>query len=416
MPKITKRIVDAAVCNPAKRYIVWDSDITGFGLLVLPSGTKTYLFQYRTPEGRQRRAGIGEHGKKVTTEQARDRADKMRRHVAEGRDPLDERQVQRQAPTVGDVFDAYLASETFAAKAPSTRATDEGRIRRHLRPLLGGKHVEKLTGEDISKAFAAIRDGKTAVDEKVGFRARARVTGGEGTARRTIRLLKAILAWATREGLAKTNPAEHFRTGSDGVRETILEDRDAYARLFAAIDKLENEHQLQRPVADVIRIIALTGARRSEITGLRWAHVDLRKGLLVLPPTAHKTGRKTGKARIIGLPAAAQAIIARQPQGELDKLVFPPTRGGTIAVQKPWNRLRAEAKLPEDLGLHGLRHSLASHMAMQGAEASEIMTALGHRDITTSQKYVHWSRDARQALAERAASVALAGMNGIDEE
>ncbi len=49
-------------------------------------------------------------------------------------------------------------------------------------------------------------------------------------------------------------------------------------------------------------------------------------------------------------------------------------------------------------------------MAMQGAQASQIMTALGHRNISTSQKYVHWAWEARQALAEKAASVALAGL------
>ena len=416
MPKITKRVVDAAQADPTRRYFVWDTEISGFGLLVLPTGTKTYVYQYRTPEGRQRRATIGEHGRKVTADEARDKANRMRRDVAEGRDPLGERQAQRQAATVADVLDAYLASEAFAAKAPSTRATDEGRVRRHLRPLLGRKHIEKLTGEEISKALAAIRDGKTAVDEKVGFRARARVTGGEGTARRTIRLFKAILAWAVREGRIKVNPAEHVDTGSDGARDTILEDRDAYARLFAAIGKLENEHRIRRPVADAIRVIALTGARRGEITGLRWAHVDLRKGLLVLPPAAHKAGRRTGKPRVIGLPAAAQAIVARQPPGDADDLVFRPSRGvGPLAVQKPWAGIRAEANLPDGIGLHALRHSLASHMAMGGAQAAEIMTALGHRDIGTSQKYVHWALDARQALAERAAGVALAGLSSADE-
>jgi hypothetical protein len=49
-------------------------------------------------------------------------------------------------------------------------------------------------------------------------------------------------------------------------------------------------------------------------------------------------------------------------------------------------------------------------MAMGGAQASEIMTALGHRQLSTAQKYIHWAEDARQALAEKAATVALAGM------
>src|SRR5690606_4169420 len=88
---------------------------------------------------------------------------------------------------------------------------------------------------------------------------------------------------------------------------------------------------------------------------------------------------------------------------------------GPVVLSKVWTKVREEAKLPDGIGLHGLRHSLASHMAMQGAQASEIMTALGHRSITTSAKYVHWAQDARQAVSEKAAAVALAGMAGTDD-
>ena len=114
---------------------------------------------------------------------------------------------------------------------------------------------------------------------------------------------------------------------------------------------------------------------------------------------------------MIGLPAAAQALIARQPQRNPDDLVFEPAHGiGPVNLTKVWDKVRAEAGLPEGIGLHGLRHSIASHMAMEGAAASQIMTALGHRNITTSQKYVHWAERKRQPLSEKAAAVALAGL------
>jgi len=50
MTKITKRIVDAAMPDSAERRIVWDEQIKGFGLLVLPTGVKSYVYQYRTPK------------------------------------------------------------------------------------------------------------------------------------------------------------------------------------------------------------------------------------------------------------------------------------------------------------------------------------------------------------------------------
>lgn len=418
MPKITKRTVDAAAPDPSRRYHVWDTEIRGFGLLVLPSGVKSYVYQYRTPKGASRRATIGKHGK-YTAELARAAADEMRRKVAAGRDPLAEKREQRKAATVGDVLDAYLRSETFAAKADKTRATDRGRINRHLRPLLGRTRCDALKPSDIQRAFAAIRDGKTAIDEKMGFRARARVRGGEGTARKAVKLLRAALAWAMREGMVDANPAAGISTGADGTRDAILEDADAYGRLFRALETMEVERRIRQPVADAIRVIALTGARRGEIIGLRWRHVDLKRGIVTLPPAGHKTGGKTGQRRIIGLPTAAAALIARQPEGKADDYVFAPARGeGAINLAKPWRAVRAEAGLPEGIGLHSLRHSLASHMAMTGAQASEIMTALGHKDMRTSAKYIHWAQDARQAIAEKAATVALAGMaaSSGDEE
>lgn len=411
MPKITKRIVDAADAGP-KRFFVWDDQIMGFGLLVLPSGVKSYVYQYRTPEGRERRATIGKHGS-LTPDEARNRADEFRRAVKAGGDPLAEKRERRQAATVADVLDAYLDSDAFKAKAPGTRATDKGRILRHLKPLLGRLHVDTLRPGDVEKAFAAIRDGKTAVREKMGPRGLARVRGGEGAARKSVRLLRSTLQWALRERMVKANPIADFKTGADGTRDSILDDAGAYGRLFQALDRMEAAKRIRQPVADAIRVIALTGARRGEVTGMQWQHIDLKAGLVTLPPSGHKTGKKTGKPRVIGLPAAAQAIIARQPDGQADDFVFSPAKGeGAVNLSKPWTKIRTEAELPDGIGLHGLRHSLASHMAMQGAQASEIMTALGHRSITTSAKYVHWATDARQAVAERAASVALAGMAG----
>jgi integrase len=409
LPKISKRVVDASRAGP-RRFYVWDLELKGFGLLVLPSGVKSYFFRYRTAEGVERRATIGKHGT-LTPDEARHRAEEMRRLVSAGRDPLAEKDALRKSPTVASMLDFYAASDRFARKADKTQAIDRGRIERHLKPLLGRKHAHTLTPGDVERAFSAIRDGKTAVDVKTGPRGRARVTGGEGAARMTIALLRAAFSWAVREGLVSDNPARLVEIGVSAERSTILEDVADYGRLFETLERMERERRLRSAVSDAIRVIALTGARRGEVTGLKWSYVDLKRGVLTLPAHAHKTGRATGKPRIIGLPSAAQAIIARQPEGGPDDYVFAPARGeGPIALAKPWRAVRVEAQLPEGIGLHGLRHSLASHLAMGGGAAAEIMTALGHRQLSTAQRYVHWAQDARQTLAERAASVVTAGM------
>ncbi len=75
-----------------------------------------------------------------------------------------------------------------------------------------------------------------------------------------------------------------------------------------------------------------------------------------------------------------------------------------------------EAQLPENIGLHGLRHSVGSHMAMNGASINEIMEVLGHRQTSTSMRYIHFAEKARSTLAERSASVAVAGLKGSTEK
>jgi len=406
MPKITKRLVDAT--KPTKeRVYVWDSEIKGFGLQVLPSGVKSYVYQYRSPQHghNTRRATIGKHSETLTADMARTQAKKMRRIVEDGGDPLGNKQAERDALTVAQVLDLWIESARFKERSAATQANDKGRVKRHLKPTMGKFFVHKLTAENVRKAFAKIRDGKTAANVKTKARGRAIVRGGEGAARMAIRVFRAAMNWAVSEGMAASNPAACVKIGSDKTRDVILEKTEDYKNLFQTIETMENEKRLRSPVADAIRVIALTGARRGEIAGLRWSYVDLKNGILVLPPSAHKTGKVTGQPRIIGLPAAAQAIIAKQAEGEPDDYVFPPSKGeGPVSLSKPWREIRAEAELPEGIGLHGLRHSLASNMAMNGAQAAEIMTALGHRQLSTAQKYVHWAQDGRAALAEKSST------------
>lgn len=423
MPKISKRTMDA-VETPAKRQWLWDTELKGFGVALRPTGTHSYVFNYRDKHGALRNITIGKVGS-MTPDEARKQADRLRRDVMDGRSPMAEKRAAKTAMTVGDLLDAYLASERFKKKAPSTQTVDRGRIERHIRPLLGKLILEAVTPADIEAAHRKIVMGKTAMDAPSGKkRGRIVVKGGEGTARMAVRLLRSILSWGKSAKVLPASVAPDLvagvEIGRDGKRDVILDDPEAYARLWRVLDRLTDPDKLQdgdtlmRPeVADAVRVIALTGARKGEIIGLRWRHVDLKGGTLTLPIDGHKTGRKTGQERIIGLPALASAIIARQPAGSADDLVFTPARGGNrLDLTKPWRTIRTTADLPAGIGLHGLRHSLASHMAMNGAEAAEIMAALGHRDITTSQKYVHWARDKRQALAEKAAAGITAAITG----
>src|SRR5262249_49356646 len=124
--KISKRSVDAARPG-AKPAFTWDSTLPGFGLLTLPSGGQSFVFQYRTRENRSRRATIGKVGT-LTPTQARTLAEAMAHAVKRGGDPLADKAAARSALTVSDLLDRYTASPRYAAKASSTRATGLGQI------------------------------------------------------------------------------------------------------------------------------------------------------------------------------------------------------------------------------------------------------------------------------------------------
>ncbi|TYC62104.1 DUF4102 domain-containing protein [Zoogloea oleivorans] len=410
MTRLTKTTVDAEQPTDKERF-VWDSELKGFGLKIFPTGAKSFVVQYRTAEGRTRRYTVGKYSSNLTADQARKIAKGLLADVTRGADPQAEVKARREAWTVNQLLDAYLASPAFADKADSTRPIDLGRINHHLRPLLGSRFADQITSDDIKRARTAITDGKTAAKVKTKSRGLARVTGGAGTADKAVLALRAAYTWAIDQGHLTENPAARIKVAQSGERDTIIDDAEVYARLFGTVEQMENEKRIRPAVADAIRLIALTGARRGEASRLIWKWVDMKARQIVLPPKSHKTGHKTGKARIIALPAAALEIIARQPAGEPDDYVFKPAKGiGPLALAKPWERVRQEAELPENIGLHGLRHSVGSHMAMNGASLNEIMEILGHRQASTSMRYIHFAEKARSTLGERAASVAVAGL------
>lgn len=419
MPELTQSLVKNEQPGPKEKFM-WDTSIPGFGVKVFPSGSKTFILQYRTAEGRSRRLTIGKLSDSLTLDQARKLARDKYRDVLNGSDPHGEKVARKHAKTLDQVIDDYLLSDKFTEKAVTTQDSDKGRIKRHLRPLLGSKTADMLTTNDVRAMVRAVTEGQTATVEKTKARGVAKVKGGAGTARKAFMLLRAICHWAQHEGVKAGKDIEWaaVKLVPDGRRETIVEDANAYSTLFRALDLMQNEKRIRDAAADAIRVIALTGARRGEIAGLKWRYVNLKAGQIVLPPAAHKSGHRSGQAKIISLPALAQAIIARQGKGEPDDYVFKASKGsgGTISLNKPWRDVRAEANLPGDLGLHGLRHSVASHLAMSGASTAELMQQLGHKQASTTARYIHFAEQARSTLAERAAAMAMAGMEGKTEK
>jgi hypothetical protein len=148
--RITKRTIDALQAD-GRDYVAWDGELTGFGVRVRPSGSKSFVVVYRTG-GRNsplRRVTVGAVGK-IDVDVARSEARRILAGAELGRDRAGDLARSRAEMGVAALCDLYLA-EGCETKKPSTLATDHGRIERHIKPLLGAKRISEL----ISSASCA---------------------------------------------------------------------------------------------------------------------------------------------------------------------------------------------------------------------------------------------------------------------
>ena len=355
MPKITKRTVDVLTPEDGKAEAFdWDSELRGFGVRAKASGVKTFLVQYKTPQGATRRIAIGRYGV-LTVEQARHEARGMLADISRGADPSGHKRRQRAAITVEKLCAEYIEraengsilTRRRAAKSESTIATDRGRIDRHIVPLLGSRTVEEVTSQHIRAFVRDLTVGKTAKNEPSGkLRGRAVVTGGSGTATRTTGLLGAIFSYSVAEGYRLDNPVRGIPLAAYEKRDTRL-DAVQFATLGRALRHAEEAGEPWQAVL-AIRLLALTGARRGEIVELLAADVDFGRNALRLSAT--KTGKST---RPLGDDAAAVVRTAIERADDAPH-VFPALRLDAKPIWRPSGRLDTHSR-PGPAGGNGAR-------------------------------------------------------------
>ena len=386
MTRLTKRTIDALKSDPRRDTFLWDGELRGFGVRVKPSGTKTFIIQYRNLEGRTRRCLIGQYGV-LTVEQARDMAQKKLASVIDGADPSAERHAIRQGLSVSALCDWYL-TEAEAGRLigrnrrpikPSSLSGDRSRIELHIKPLIGNRVVSQLKLADIERLQGDIAAGRTARARKIGRG--AQTAGGIGVAARAISTLRSLLNHARRLGLIESSPATGVRIMASQKMKRYLSAGEV-RHLGKVMTQMEREGEHPTGLA-AIRVMLLTGFRRMEVLAMRKEWVQPDDNLVRFPDT--KSGPQM---RVAG--DAAMTVLEEQATRSQSPYIFPADWGDGhfIGVVRVLDRVCARAGLDE-VTPHTLRHSFASMAAAQGFSELTISGLLGHAPRGVTQRYVH---------------------------
>ena len=360
---------------------VWDAAVPGFGARRQTGPAVSFFFKYRNADGRQRWHSIGRHGALWTPETARAEAKRLLGVVAAGADPAEERSARKQAPTVADLTARFLIEHAEAKRKPRTAREYRRLSDRVILPALGQKRVADVTRADVARLHHSRRATPT-------------------EANRALALLSTMFTFAERVGerLDGSNPCRHVERFPQRRRERFLS-AEELGRLGDALTAYEGSPY---HVA-TIKLLIFTGARLSEVLGLRWEWIDFDRGEARLPDS--KTGAKT-----IHLPAPTLEVLAALPRIEGEPHVLGARRGTTF-IEAPWRRIRVTAGL-DDVRLHDLRHAFASVAASAGLALPIIGKMPGHTQAQTTQRYAHLASDPVKAAAAAVAGKIAAAMRG----
>jgi integrase len=376
MPKLTKRIVDAAEIR-ASEYFIWDDDIPGLGLRVLPSGRKGYVVQYRAGR-RSRRISLGP-STVLTCEQARTRAIGIIAAARNGGDPAAERDAGRKAITVKELAERFDREHISLRVKPSTAKEYRRNLERFILPALGRLTVTGITRADVAKFHHDLRH--------IPYQAN-----------RCLEVISKMFSLAELWGLRPdgSNPRKHIKKYPEEKRERFLSAAEL-RRVGEVLREMEVDGVELPSAILAVRLLILTGCRLNEIMTLKWEYVDFTDKVLRLPDS--KTGAKVVH---LGQPAVELLKAARRIEDN-PWVVTGTLQGKRLSDLQPfWQRVRARAGL-KDARIHDLRHTFASTAVAAGQGLPMIGKLLGHTQVQTTARYAHLAADPVKSAADAVA-------------
>ena len=371
--KLNRRTIDRLTVERGNR-VFWDSELPGFGIRVHSTGHKVYVAQARIPGGLPKRGVIGRYVE-ISTEDARRKAAEMIDRIRRGLDPAPP--PEPPEPTVADLAERYMTAHVEVNCRPGTVSQYRTLLDLHILPELGGLRLSEVNRSHASALHYRLRDNPNRANQAVGLFSR---------------MFKLAMAWGMTP--ARPNPCRSVKRYRERDCERFLTEEE-YARLGRVLSEAEPEGGLMASAVAAVRLLLLTGCRRTEVLRLRWDDIDRAAGELRIRES------KTGPRRV-PLTAPVERVLARIPRIEGNPWVIAGGRRGEPLkdINSYWHRLRERAGL-KDLRLHDCRHSFASQALAIGEGLPTIARLLGHKTVMTTYRYAHLAEDSEKASVAR---------------
>jgi integrase len=378
---------------------MWDTTVPGLGLVVHPSGRKTWVYQGGSADQRKRTA-IDAPNLAAARRAALAIKAGLTMPGDTGEPPV--------APTgggltVNELLNRWLDAMALRPEPPVSLPRIQACMDNHVRPRIGSIRLEKLTRGRV----LAVRDALAA-------------RGTRGMANQTVAYTRAALRWAEDAGLIAEAPRWRLPRLRLGTRAHALTD-EQWDRLMGL---LENPSAGLHPVGRLALLaLVLTGCRKSEISTLRWSAVSPDGSILL---ERHKTSARSGPKRI---PGSAQLLAVleeartvirvmaeRQPTVRLrnallaSDYVFPSLARNTMgrplstSLNDVWDQVRARADLPATMTIHGLRSAFITQAQRLGVPVATVAAMVGHENVITTLK--HYTAPTHSELHQAAGKVA----------
>lgn len=288
-------------------------------------------------------------------------------------------------PTISNIVTAYLADQRN--ELPARSFAQRERYASLFAEAFGSRDHDTLRPSEV-KAWITSHDG-----------------WNQNTRSTVATIVKRIFNWAMNDRLIESSPIRGMHIGTGQPRRATTEDE------FQAMLRVE-----RGPLRWLLIFMRSTGCRPGEAACLRWEWIDWTLQVAVLPPTAHKTGKKTGKPRLIPLPGTAIKLLRWLEQRKTTDLVFVNSAGSRWNGQSMHARMvviREKAGLDAGATFHGIRHLFACSGLAASSDLKAISRVIGHDRVqTTEQHYLHVGAEEIAGMVRVAELAAKRGKHG----